>query len=142
MTNDGWELNFNAKKFVKIGKFSADFGFNISQNSNLLKEMDESVLQAINGTTWDPSKLMNYPIRVQLNNSLGSIYGFRYKGVYQYTYDYLQNYAKENDLSVEQYESWINDFLASGKTAPVAVGSDGKVIMDQHRSAPAHEVCL
>ena len=129
MTNDGWELNFNAKKFVKWGKFSADFGFNISQNSNLLKEMDESVLQALNGTTWDPSKLMNYPIRVQLNNSLGSIYGFRYQGVYQYTYDYLQNYAKENGLTTAQYESWINDFLASGKTAPVATGADGKVIM-------------
>ena len=38
MTNDGWELNISAKKFVKWGKFSADFGFNIAQNSNLLKE--------------------------------------------------------------------------------------------------------
>ncbi|MBR1395224.1 MAG: SusC/RagA family TonB-linked outer membrane protein [Prevotella sp.] len=129
MTNDGWELNFNAKKFIKIGKFSADFGLNIAQNSNLLKEMDESVLQAINGTTWDPSKRETYPVRVQLNNSLGSIYGFRYQGVYQYTYDYLQNYAKENNLTTAQYEAWINEFLASGKTAPVAVGSDGKVIM-------------
>ena len=138
MTNEGWELNFTANKFVKFGKFSADFSFNISQNTNLLKEMDESRLQAINGTTWDASARGTYPVRVQLNNSLGSIYGFRYKGVYQYTYDYLQNYAKENDLSVEQYESWINDFLASGKTAPVAVGSDGKVIMDNATGQPQH----
>ena len=35
--------------------------------------MDESVLLAINGTTWDPSKRETYPVRVQLNNSLGSI---------------------------------------------------------------------
>ena len=132
MTNDGWELNFNAKKFIKIGKFSADFGFNISQNSNLLKEMDESVLQAINGTTWNATARGSYPVRVQLNNSLGSIYGFRYKGVYQYSYDYLQNYAKENNLTTAQYEAWINNFLASGKTAPVAVGSDGKVIMNNN----------
>ena len=132
MTNDGWELNFNAKRFIKIGKFSADFGFNISQNSNLLKEMDESVLQAINGTTWNATARGSYPIRVQLNNSLGSIYGFHYKGVYQYSYDYLQNYAKENSLTTAQYEAWINDFLASGKTAPVAVGSDGKVIMNNN----------
>ena len=129
MTNDGWELNFNAKKFVKAGKFSADFSFNIAQNSNLLKEMDESVLQSINGTTWDYSARGTYPVRVQIGNSLGSIYGFRYKGVYQYTYDYLQNYRKENNLSNEQYESWLNEFIASGKTAPVAVGRDGKVIM-------------
>ncbi len=129
MTNEGWELNFNAKKFVKIGKFSADFGFNIAQNTNLLKEMDESVLQSINGTTWDATARGTYPVRVQINNSLGSIYGFRYKGVYQYTYDYLQNYRKENGLTSAEYESWLNDFIASGKTAPIAVGQDGKVIM-------------
>ena len=133
MTNQGWELNFNAKKFVKIGKFSADFGLNIAQNSNLLKEMDESVLQSINGTTWNATlrgtDTNGYPIRVQLNNSLGSIYGFRYKGVYQYTYEYLENYRLENKLTTEQYENWINELLANGKTAPVVVAEDGKVVM-------------
>ncbi|MCR4602109.1 MAG: SusC/RagA family TonB-linked outer membrane protein [Prevotella sp.] len=129
MTNQGWEMNISARRFIKVGKFSADFGLNVAQNSNLLKEMDESVLEAINGTTWDASKRGSYPVRVQLNNSLGSIYGFRYQGVYQYTYDYLQNYAKENNLTPEQYEDWINEFLASGKTAPVAVAADGKVVM-------------
>ncbi len=136
MTNDGWELNFTAKKFVKIGKFSADFGMNIAQNSNLLKEMDESVLQAINGTDWSATTRGSYPVRVQLNNSLGSIYGFRYLGTYQYTYDYLTNYQKENKLDAAEFETWINDFLASGKTAPVAVGSDGKVIMDPVTGMP------
>ena len=136
MTNQGWELNISAKKFVKWGKFHADFGFNISQNENLLKEMDESVLQAINGTEWNYGARGTYPVRVQLNNSLGSIYGFRYKGTYQYSYDYLENYQKENGLTAAQYESWINDFLASGKTAPVAVGSDGKVIMDNTTGKP------
>ena len=132
MTNDGWELNFNAKRFIKIGKFSADFGINIAQNSNLLKEMDDSVLQSINGSNWDAKARGTYPVRVQLNNSLGSIYGFRYKGVYQYSYDYLQNYAKENGFTAAQYESWINEFLESGKTAPVAVGADGRVIMNNN----------
>ena len=136
MTNQGWELNFTAKKFIKIGKFSADFGFNISQNENMLKEMDESCLQAINGTTWNYGDRGTYPVRVQLNNSLGSIYGFNYKGVYQYTYDYLQNYQKENGLNTAEYEDWINSFLASGKTAPVAVGADGKVIMDVNTGQP------
>lgn len=129
MTNEGWELNFNARKFINIGKFSADFGLNIAQNTNLLREMDASVLESINGTTWDATARASYPIRVQLNNSLGSIYGFRYKGVYQYTYDYLENYQKENNLSREQYENWLNEFIASGKTAPIAIGSDGKVLM-------------
>ncbi len=144
MTNQGWEMNFNAKKFVKFGKFSADFGFNIAQNTNLLKEMDESVLQAINGTTWNGDARGTYPVRVQLNNSLGSIYGFRYKGVYQFTYDYLQNYRKENNLTTDEYRDWINNFLAGTLpddwyakqglqkhpvTAPVAVDENGRVIM-------------
>ena len=144
MTNQGWELNFNAKKFLKFGKFSADIGFNIAQNSNLLKEMDESVLTAINGTTWDASKRGTYPVRVQLNNSLGSIYGFRYKGVYQYTINYLQNYRDEAGLTTDQYRDWINNFLAGTLpdewyaargmqkhpvTAPVVTDADGKVVM-------------
>ena len=152
MTNQGWELNFTAKKFLKIGKFSADFGLNIAQNSNLLKEMDESVLQYINGTTWDPTVRGTYPVRVQLNNSLGSIYGFRYEGVYNMTYDYLQNYQKENGLTTAEYEAWINDFLAGTLsddwysahglekrpyTAPVAIGNDGKVLMT-NKGEPQH----
>jgi TonB-linked SusC/RagA family outer membrane protein len=139
MTNEGWELNLTAKKFVKKGKFSADFGINIAQNTNLLKEMDESVLQSINGTTWDYSKRGQnaYPNRVQLNNSLGSIYGFRYNGVYQYGYDYLENYQKEHNLSAKEYEAWINEFIAAGHTVPVAIGEDGKVIMENN-GTPKH----
>ena len=150
MTNEGWELIFNANKFIKIGKFSADFSVNVSQNSNLLKEMDESVLQSINGTTWDYNRRGNavkpygYPIRVQVNNSLGSIYGFRYQGVYNMTYDYLQNYQVENSLSTAEYENWINGLLSGTLpdewyashnltkqpyTAPVAVSDDGRVLM-------------
>jgi len=161
MTNQGWELNFTAKKFVKWGKFSADFSANIAQNTNLLKEMDESVLQSINGTTWDATVRGNstspsgYPIRVQLNNSLGSIYGFRYEGVYNMTYDYLQNYRTENGLSAAAYEEWINGILhgtlpdewytqhrltKQPYTAPVAVGSDGKVLMDNTTGEPQRMV--
>ena len=145
MTNEGWELNFSARRFIKVGKFSADFGFNVAQNTNLLRELDESVLEDINGTTWDAAARGTYPIRVQLGNSLGSIYGFRYEGVYNMTYDYLENYKKENGLSAAEYESWINNFLAGSLpdqwyadrnlekrpyTAPVAVDKDGRVIMN------------
>ena len=158
MTNQGWEMNFTAKKFINWGKFSADFSINIAQNTNLLKEMDESVLQSINGTEWaynvrgNSTSPYGYPIRVQLNNSLGSIYGYHYQGVYQYSYDYLENYRKENGLDDSQYQNWINGFLqgtlpaqwytdhnvAPGPhTAPVAVGSDGKVIMENN-GQPKH----
>ena len=131
MTNDGWEMNINARDFVKVGKFSISAGFNVAQNENLLKEMDETVLESINND-WVATERGgdSYLNRIQIGNALGSMYGFRYKGVYQYTYDYLQNYQKENNLSTEEYENWINnEFLASGKTAPIVIGSNGKVQM-------------
>ena len=139
MNNDGWELNISAKKLIKIGKFSMDLGFNIAQNSNLLKEMDESVLESLNtwktiytsgktGSPWGITNRGDWPLRVQLNNSLGSIYGFHYKGVYQYGYDYLENLQKENNWTEAQYEAAINGMLAEGKTFPVVV-RNGKVLM-------------
>lgn len=139
MNNDGWELNVSAKKIIKIGKFSMDIGFNIAQNSNLLKEMDESVLESLNtwktiyssgktGSPWGITDRGDWPLRVQLNNSLGSIYGFRYQGVFQYGYDYLENLQKENNWTEAQYESAINGMLAEGKTFPIVV-RNGKVLM-------------
>jgi TonB-linked SusC/RagA family outer membrane protein len=143
MNNDGWELNFSANKFIKIGKdFSVDFNFNVAQNSNLLKKMDESVLDAMNtyytnytnGKTGDPwaiSQRGNWPLRIQLNNSLGSIYGYRYKGVYQYGYDYLENLQKENNWDEAAYAAAINAMLAEGKTFPVVLTEEGTVLMEQ-----------
>ena len=150
MDNDGWELNFSAKKIVKVGKFSMDFSFNVAQNSNLLKEMDESILDALNNyatvystgkTTgaWSVTDVGNWPLRVQLNNSLGSIYGYRYQGVYQYSYDYLENLQKENGWDNATYEAEINKLLAQGKTFPVALNKNGQVLMDD-QGHPKHVV--
>jgi len=129
MDNDGWEANFNAKQVIKAGKFSMDISANIAQNSNLLKEMDDRVLDAINGD-WTATSRGAYVNRVQLNNSLGSIYGFRYKGVFQYGYDYLDNLQKENKWDNATYEQEINKRLAAGQTFPVALNADGTVLMD------------
>ena len=62
---------------------------------------------------------------MQLNNPFGAIYGFRYKGVYQY------NYATFAEMSRADQEQ----FLAEGKTAPVAIAADGTVIYDD-KGAP------
>ena len=141
MDNDGWELNFTSKRIVKAGKFSMDFGFNVAQNSNLLKKMDESVLDALNNyatnysngktvTTWRVTDRGNWPLRVQLNNSLGSIYGFRSQGVFQYSYDYLENLQKEKNWDAATYEAEINRMLAEGKTFPIVRDDKGNVLMD------------
>lgn len=136
MKNDGWELNISAKKFLKIGKFSMSAGFNIAQNYNEITEMDERVLNAIN-SDWSAVARGAYLNRVQVGNALGSIYGFRYKGVYQYSFDYLKNYNSEQlqnnpSWSTVDYENWINSMLAEGKTMPVVTGTNGKVVMDSN----------
>lgn len=147
MTNKGWELYVNANRFLKIGKFSVSAGFNIAQNFNEIKEMDDRVLQGIN-TTWVATSRGTYLNRIQTGNPLGSIYGFRYQGVYQYSYDYLQNHYRQAQLQAAaqggvytagDYENWINEQLASGKTFPVVTGPDGKVLMTS-QGQPQHLV--
>ena len=128
MTNDGWELNLNASKFIKTKKFSLSAGFNISQNYNEIKEMDQRVLDNVN-SSWTATSRGTFQNRIQVGNPLGSIYGFHYKGVYQYSYDWLLNEQTEKGWSTDEFEAAINGMLAEGKTMPVVVGADGKVIM-------------
>ena len=130
MTNKGWELNLSVNRLIEIGKFSLSANFNISQNFNEIVEMDESVLESINGE-WDSSKRGQYLNRIQKGNPLGSIYGLRYQGVYQYSYEYLTNLRQSNNWSGEELRDYINnEFLANGKTAPIAIDDQGKVMMD------------
>ena len=132
MENKGWELNLEANKFLKIGKFSMSANFNISQNFNKITAMDESVLESIN-SEWDSGKRGEYLNRLQIGNPLGSIYGLRFKGVYQYTYEYLINMKERNNWSGEDLRNYINnEFLASGKTAPIAIDNEGKVLMSSN----------
>ena len=129
MTNRGWELNVSANKIISVGKFSLSANFNISQNFNEIVDMDESVLESINAE-WDSSNRGQYLNRIQKGNPLGSIYGLRYKGVYQYTYEYLINMKESKKWTGEQLRDYINnEFLAKGKTAPIAIDNQGKVMM-------------
>ena len=130
MTNKGWELNISANKFIQIGKFSMSANLNICQNFNEIVDMDESVLESIN-SEWNPAGRGLYLNRIQKGNPLGSIYGLHYKGVYQYSYEWLQNMKQSNNWTAEEFRDYINNaFLASGKTAPIAIDNNGHVLMD------------
>jgi TonB-linked SusC/RagA family outer membrane protein len=112
--NQGWDLNINLNKFVKAGKFYADMSFNFSNNRNTVLELMDVVLSKYNGTYGFGNS--EYMSRLQLGNSIGSIYGFRYKGVYQYSAD---NPA----------------LIKSGYTlgsAPIARNADGNIIFDSN----------
>lgn len=138
MENKGWEFNITAKKFIKAGKFSMDASFNVAQNFNKITEMDQTVLDGIN-EDWSADSRGKYFKRIQVGNALGSIFGLRHKGVYQYSYDYLENlrrqgYVMDGNEKImirnnnELVDYLNNRFLPSGKTAPIALNRDGKVI--------------
>ena len=112
MKNTGWEFNINGNRIIKAGKFSADFNISFANNRNELTEMDPTCLASLN-SEFDRSN-GSYLTRVQLNRSLGSIYGFKYKGVYQYS-EYTANQVKG----------------VSGPNAPVVRDASGAVILDE-----------
>ncbi|MBR1548121.1 MAG: SusC/RagA family TonB-linked outer membrane protein, partial [Prevotella sp.] len=149
MENKGWELALTANKFIKIRKFSVSASFNMAQNVNKLLEMDQRVLDNLNSQPSYGNRGANSILsRVVVGDPLCSIYGFQSKGVFQYTYDYLTNYnTKQLQLQSQaaargeqydwNYEAWINQQLAEGKTFPVATDENGKVIMT-NTGVPKH----
>ncbi len=106
MDNDGWEVNFYANRFFKTKDFSVDFKFNLSNYKNTLVNLNQTLLDSYNGDFNYSNG--SYLTRVQKGNSFGSIYGFRYKGVYQW-----------------------DEYTAEHTKAPVAKDANDKVITDQ-----------
>ncbi len=118
MENTGWEFNINTNDLLKFGEFGVDFNVTFANNKNVITEMDETCLATLN-KEFDRNN-GSYLSRVELNKSFGSIYGFRYKGVYQYS-----EYSPEEIKGV------------SGPNAPVVRDANGNVILDNHgRTTP------
>ncbi len=112
MRNNGWEFNVNGTEIIKAGKFSMGFNVTFANNKNEIVKMDPTVLASLN-EDFDYEN-GTYLSRVQLNNPFGAIYGFRYKGVYQYS-----EYSEVEVPGV------------SGPNAPVARDENGNVILDK-----------
>ena len=119
MKNIGWEFNLNGNRIIKAGKFSADFNITFANNKNEITSMDETCLANLNkeyvASGDNGGNNAPYLTRVELNAAFGSIYGFRYKGVYQYS-----DYSETEVPGV------------SGPNAPVARDKDGVVILDEN----------
>lgn len=106
MDNNGWELNLQGNKLLKIGDFYAGIMLNFSNYINTIIDLKQSILDSYNKDfDYQPG---SYLTRLQVNNAYGSIYGFRYKGVYQYG----------------EYEPG-----REGKS-PFALDADGQIIRD------------
>jgi TonB-linked SusC/RagA family outer membrane protein len=113
MRNIGWEFNLNGNNIIKAGKFGVDFNITFANNKNEITAMDETCLASLNGEFNRQNG--SYLTRVELNTAMGSIYGFRCKGVYQYS-----------DYSPEEIKG------VSGPNAPVARDANGNVIVDEN----------
>jgi TonB-linked SusC/RagA family outer membrane protein len=109
MENKGWEFNLQSSKLVKSGKFGVDFNLTFANNRNQVTSMSDIILESMN-KDFDRNN-GSYLTRVQLNNPLGSIYGFVSEGVYQYT-----------DYSDEEIKG------VSGPNAPVVRNAKGEVV--------------
>lgn len=107
MDNNGFEFNFYANRAIKVGKFFADFNLNFANSVNTIVELDEAILEKYNSEYEYTNG--TYLSRLQEGNSYGSIYGFRYKGVYKY----------------DQY------IAGEQEDAPVARDKDGRVLIDE-----------
>ena len=133
--NYGWELNVSGNKFIEIGKFSITAYANVSQNFNLILDMEPSVLNSAN----EDFNYQNgsYLSRIQIGNPLGSVYGFRCKkdedgnpSVYHYNYN--TNWSKDQwakakaDAAAKGYE--LHDLypVACDDQGNTLYGSDGK----------------
>jgi TonB-linked SusC/RagA family outer membrane protein len=113
MENKGWELNLQTNNLIRSGKFSMDMNLSFANNKNILTSMDETILNSMNGEFSRTNG--TYLTRVQLNNALGSIYGFKYEGVYQY--------STYSETEVEG---------VSGPNAPVVHNASGDVIYQKN----------
>jgi hypothetical protein len=126
--NYGWELNVSGNKFIEIGKFSITAYANVAQNFNTILEMEESVLNSANADF--DYRNGSYLSRIQIGNPLGSVYGFKYKGVYHYNYN--TNWSKDKwaearvKAQAEGYE--LHDLypVACDDQGNTLYGSDGK----------------
>ncbi len=114
----GWEFHISTNSLIKTGKFTFDMNANFGNNRNEILEMDEFILNNLNSTFgYNNAEWLR---RVQLHNPLGAIYGFKYKGVYQYNYDTFKNMSEDERAA----------FIAAGKTAPIVKNAAGNVVLD------------
>jgi TonB-linked SusC/RagA family outer membrane protein len=122
MKNIGWEFNLNGNSIIRAGKFGMDFNITFANNKNQITKMDETCLTSLNNEF--DRRNGSYLSRVELNRALGSIYGFRYKGVYQYS-----------DYSPEEIKG------VSGPNAPVVRDKNGVVILDENNMTKPMMFC-
>ena len=112
MKNQGWELTLNTNRLIQFGDLNVRTNLSFADNSNQLLSLNATILDLRNPEfKYNNGEYLTY---IQLKNAFGSIYGFKFKGVYQYS-----------DYSPEEVPG------VSGPDAPVVKDANGDVILNQ-----------
>ena len=114
MSNSGWELNLNLNNLKLAKDLSMSLYFNVGNNYNEILELEDAYLEERNGT-YDAPENGKYLPRIQIGNPSGAIYGFRYKGVYRYSY---KNWEK----------ALAEEAAGRNGTCPIVRDSEGNVV--------------
>jgi TonB-linked SusC/RagA family outer membrane protein len=77
LDNQGWDFSFRSYP-VKNDNLSVSLDFNISRNNNVLREVADNYPLERGRTTTNG----DYKRIIQIDNPIGSFYGYRYLGVY------------------------------------------------------------
>ena len=114
--NSGWELNLSMNNMKIVGDLSFSMYFNIGNNYNEILDLEEAYLDEKNEKYESPSN-GRYLGRVQIGNPSGAIYGFRYKGVYRYSY---KNWEK----------ALAEEAAGRNGTCPIVRDAEGNVVYE------------
>ena len=114
--NSGWEVNMNLNNLKLAKDFSLSLYFNVGKNYNEILELEEAYLEDRNEKYESPQNT-KYLGRVQIGNPGGAIYGFRYKGVYRYSY---RNWEK----------ALAEEAAGRNGTCPIVRDADGNVVYE------------
>jgi TonB-linked SusC/RagA family outer membrane protein len=110
MNNDGWEINIRAPGVVKVGKVSLDLSFNLSNYINTLKELSPKIKKT-KGNMLDNGQYLR---NIIINNPLGSFYGYKFKGVYQYS-EYIPGVQESAPVARDKNNKVIYDRFGVAK---------------------------
>lgn len=134
--NVGWEFNINGHRIVTIGKkFSMDFNITFANSRNKIIEMDETLIEGQYNADFAYNN-GTYLSRVQLNNPLGAIYGFRSKGVYAYSNlpkvrdreTGIESYVDMDMSEIDKSKYFIME--NGGRNAPVVRTTNGDAVFN------------
>ena len=124
--NSGWELNMNLNNVKLAQDFTMSMYFNIGNNYNEILELEEAYLEEKNGKYEQPQNSKYLP-RVQVGNPSGAIYGFRYKGVYRYSYKNWEKALAEEEAGRDGTCPIVRD--AEGNVVYEANGQPKKLVL-------------